>query len=369
MLLVGVRATAATDAPDYSPVNSLIILGVLILLSAFFSGSEAALFSITVTQTEKLAETDDGRSNLLYSLLADRRKLLATILGGNEIMNNLIALTVASIVHFSLPGKSLLIQMLISTFSALPILLILGEVTPKSLALRNPMNFAMAMARLLHVAYFIMTPVRWIIMLVTEIPYRYGRGKARKASTIGEKDFRALVEEGRKAGDVEENESEMIENVFDFTDRTIKDVMAPAKEIVSVSRDLSFDQLLAFVKDCRFSRLPVYDGSPGVFTGFLHIRDLIPYMGKNFEERNRWSEEALNDILFVEADEKAHVVLRELRYKKVHIALVKSGEEVVGLISLEDLLEEVFGEIRDEKESLNIKYRVNNHNRKKRKKN
>jgi len=331
----------------------LLVLGGLILLAGFFSGSETALFSLARPKRQKLAAAGDPTSRLILRLLAKPRRLIATILVGNELVN-VSASAVAARVgeqswgRFGRPAAEIL-----TTIVLLPIILLVGEITPKSIAIKVNEVWARACARPIALFAWVATPMRWLVQGVSTFLLWFLRARPPpRDEGLKEEEFRALVDAGSQEGELEAAERQLIHNVFEFGDKTVAQVMTPAAKIFALSYDLPMARLVEEVTRQRFSRIPVYRGRKDNIVGVLLAKDLAGYA------RGLWrGARTLGDLLrppfYVPKTTKLDRLFRQMQRRKTHLALVVDEYgRTVGLVTMEDLLEELFGEIVDEKDQV-----------------
>lgn len=356
---------------DIDPlVIRLALIGLLLLLSGFFSGTETALFSLGRTRLRRLEEESETEEDLLSrdrvsSLLSRPRRLLISILIGNELVN--ISISILSAAAFQVilcpekgPGQAggcperWLFVTLISTAIVTPLLLIFGEITPKTLAVRRSEAFARTVALPIELFARAVFPVRWLIktlfgrivdLAVGEEPQgAEGRG------VITEEDLRTLVDMGEKDGILDPSERELIQNVFEFGDRIASNVMTPRADVFSLPENMPFSEVLQNITEEHFSRIPIYEGDKDNIIGILYANDLIPYKKPGVSPPEELARLARTPY-FVPETKKADELFREFRSKKIHMAIVVDEfGGIAGLVTMEDLLEELFGEIIDEDE-------------------
>ncbi|HEY3356192.1 MAG TPA: hemolysin family protein [Polyangia bacterium] len=325
----------------------------LMLLSAFFSGTETALFSLSRVQLERLRQSSRARDRIITGLLALPRRLITTVLIGNELVNISIATLVATIVDGLLRGVLGPVRLtLVSTVIALPLLVLLCEVTPKSVALRVPERWALAAARPIKLLAVAVAPLRWVVGgIANAVLFLMGqRPKGPGARDLREAEFRALVDAGSREGEVEATEQRLIHNVFEFGDRAVGEIMTPMERMFSLPYDWSLARILDAVQKNRFSRIPIYRRARDNIVGVLLAKDLVVMA------RGHGAPRALGELLlpayYVPKGTKCDFLFRQMQRRKTHIAIVVNEYgRTIGLCTMEDLLEEVFGEIMDEKEA------------------
>lgn len=315
---------------------------LLLLCSAFFSGSETALFSLTPGQREKLRTTHPGTSRRIESLLRDPGRLLGTILLGNLIVNMVIAALVTivllGIVRRTGGSEALIIGLGGIVETAL--VLVLSEVTPKVIASRIPTRFALVSAQALPVVGFVLRPA---VLLVASLARRLAPRRP-EPDALTDDELHTMVELGRNQGILQGTEDEVLRNLIDLDRRTVSEVMTPRIDIVAVPETTTVAEATAICRRAGFSRLPVYRETVDRITGTLHVRELLAAT----DEQTPVSAIARPPYFVPEVKPLAQL-LDELRRRGSHIAIVVDEfGQTAGLVTLEDLLEAVFGEITDE---------------------
>ena len=332
----------------------LLLFFALLLMSGFFSGSETALFSLAPVQLIKLKEDGHPRAALIGSLLENPRRLIATIFIGNEFVNIGAAALMASTISGVAGHLGDVVVTLISTGISVTLILFLGEITAKNLAVRLVQKWSLAAARPLWLLSLIMAPLRWVIEkiadLVVHLVERKVPDSGEEESAVKESEFLTMVDAGSEDGVIDEGEQELIHNIFAFGDRRVGEVMTPAAKVFALSATLPMGRVLTEVKESRYSRIPVFQGNRNRIKGLLYAKDLIA-TAYGLEGRKVRLQDMLHPGYFVPRSVTCAQLFREFRRRMTHLALVVDEYgTMVGLVTMEDLLEELFGEIRDEKE-------------------
>lgn len=337
-------------------VPSLLILCLLLAASAFFSGSETALFSLSLTQRNRLADDRSRTAKAIRKLLARPRLLLVTILTGNELVNVGIGIVVATLVARILSGHELDVAWvsLIATVIAFPVLVVFGEVSPKTLAAVRNEQWARAAAIPLTFFATLITPVRYALRFVANTVIRLTGGPLRlEDRAVTEAAYRRLVDEGRKDGVIAETEQTMIHNVFRFWDARLSEIMTPADEVFSLPLHWPLARLRAEVATRGFSRIPIMGGRPVRPVGIVYVKDLVAegfgWQLPSSSGKPRRIRDLVRRPLWVPGHMKASELLTEFQRRRVHMGLVANEHgDFIGLVTMEDLLEELVGEIVDE---------------------
>jgi CBS domain containing-hemolysin-like protein len=345
---------------DVAFVLRLVALFVLMLLSAFFAGSETALFSLSRASREAIASRGDLASRRVLWLLGNPRRLIATIIVCNELINIVSSSLAATITAHAAPMLGELTRVAIATAAFVPLILIVGEMTPKSLAIRVGEKWARAVSLPLTVVTWLVTPVRVVLsgMAGGLIALTGGR-QITEEEGVREEEFRALVDVGSEEGELQVAERRLIHNVFEFGDTTVGKVMTPAEKVFALPFEMPLGKIVEAVSEQRFSRVPIYRSKApsrraaaptGMeVVGILLAKDLVGYAQGALEGHTLG--ELLHPPLFVPRTTKCDRLFREFQRRKTHIALVVDEYgRLAGLVTMEDLLEELFGEIADEKE-------------------
>lgn len=320
-------------------IIKIIFLIILLVLSAFFSGSETALFSLDPLKLRKMRRRSKNIKNINL-LLQNPVRLLSTILIGNMLVNITASSIAASIAIDMLGNKGVGISIGIMTF----LLLVFGEVTPKRYAIERVTSVSLFSAGILPYISKIFSPIHWVL--------QYGLNQflpeAMKEPTVNEEELKMLIDIGHKEGIVAGHEKEMIGAVLGFTDTIVKQVMTKKEKIKAVSIDAQYEEFHNFAKQCKHSKIPVYKNSLDNIMGIVYSKELFLYSEKSFSE-------IMKPVLFVPETKKIKDVLRVFEEQKIKIAVVLDEHgKTTGLVTMEDILEEVFGEIYDEFEILTM---------------
>ena len=330
---------------DSSHIGQLITILVMVFLSAFFSSSETALVTVNKIRMKTLAENGDKRAAKVLKVTSDSGKMLSAILIGNNIVN-IFASSMATILAIDIWGD---IGSGIATGALTFIILIFGEVAPKTMATIKADNFALAIAGIIDVLMFILTPVIFIINTLAGFVLwllHVNPSEADKAMT--EDEIRTIVDESQESGAIEDEEREMIHNVFDFGDSLAKEVMIPRIDMTFVQSDTTFKELIEIYRENKYTRYPVYEESTDHVIGIINMKDVILLEDdKEFSIQN-----ILREPYFTYEHKNTADLFVEMRKASIPLAIVLDEYGVTaGMVALEDLLEEIVGEIRDEYDS------------------
>jgi len=321
-------------------------------MSGFFSGAESALFSLPEAKVRSLLEQKRRRAKVLAKIKSKPQRLLITIL----IVNNLINIgasslaTVLAINRFGSAGAGIATG--IMTF----LILFFGEIVPKSIAQRYAVSIGLFIAPIMRVVMLVIMPLVWFLNALT-IGFQKTFGIKDTPLTVSEDDVRAMVNLGHEEGQVESDEREMIENVFQLNDMTAEDIMTPEEFVVSFDSDTTMREAIPVIDQSGYSRFPVTNGN-GDIDGVLYIKDVFRYVADHdVMTRSPHHKEILDmpvskmmkDALFVPETRRLDKLLLDFQKKRMHIGIVVDEHGTArGLVTLEDLLEEIVGEIMDE---------------------
>ena len=320
-------------------------LGVLLICSAILTGAEAAYFSLGRARLRQVDATDETES-APKPLIARPHELLVTLLVGITVIN-IGAAAIAATIADSLFGPSwgVLVEMIVLIF----VLTTFGEVLPMTLAVKYPDRFLAFAGRPVAWLGVVLAPVRAALAGLTALTVGLlGQGRAEQAM-LSEEELRTLVDVGASEGVVERQEREMIHKVFELEDTFVRSVMVPRPDMICLDVETPVGQILPALREHLHSRVPVYEGSIDVIVGILYTKDLLRYMDglpAGFDLRAH-----LHPPYFVPESKRADTLLQEFQAKRLHMAIVVDEYGgTAGLVTLEDLLEELVGEISDEYE-------------------
>ncbi len=345
-------AGLGTGPPTGTLLGALIVLGCLLGLSAFFSSSETAIFSLQNYDLELLKElSSTGR---LLDRLRDRpQRLLATILMGNELVNVTLSSVAAALVVALAPSHPWLNVVLV-----LPLLVLFGEVLPKSLAIRFTRRWALAVCRPLFTIYTVLGPLRWLVTLLAgSITRLFGVRVGGRSMGLREEELRSLVDMGREQGAIQPAEQEMIHAVFELDDLPVGRIMTPRADLVMLDLRSSWSEILATVRAEGLSRIPVYLHDRDNVVGVLMAKDLLRFVGRP-PPNLRQVRQVLHPPCYVPTFKRADELLEEFRTQRVHMALVVDEHgSTAGVVTMDDLLGELMGELQDEDDAHTVELR------------
>ena len=323
-------------------IADFVVLGFLLILSGFFSGSETALISLNKFKLKKMIEEGHNNALLLEKMLSDPNKMLAAILIGNNLVNVAFAAIITSIAIEKFQNSALGIATGLATL----LVLVFGEVVPKSYATRYSEKISLKAAKPIQFIVILFSPIVKIFSILTNILFKITGKEKLHYPFISEEEIKLLMDLGAEEGVIEEEEKEMIHSVIEFGDTLVKEIMTPRTDMHSLDANTEFQEVLDFVIQTGNSRIPVQENSIDNIIGILYAKDLFHHMtdvGK-FELKK-----AVRPALFVPKSKKIIDLYKEMRLKKVQIAMVLDEYGgTAGLVTLEDMIEEIVGEISDE---------------------
>lgn len=327
---------------DTDGVMQLVALIVLLMLSAFFSSAETSLTTVNRVRLKALAEEGNRQAKTALRVLDQYGKMLSAVLIGNNIVNlsaSALATTLAIRIHLTVGIATAILTMMI---------LIFGEIVPKNIGMTNAEKLALLYATLIAGLMKLFTPVIFVMDSLVRGIMKLLRVDRGKKTAMTENELRTYVEVGHEDGVIESEEREMIYNVFDFGDAVAKDVMIPRIDMVTVDKAATYEEVMEVFKDCMYTRIPVFEEDKDNIIGLINIKDFILVEDK---EHFRISD-ILRQAYYTYEFKKTADLLVEMRQKCFNVAFVLNEYGgTAGMITLEDLLEEIVGEIRDEYDS------------------
>ena len=327
---------------DSGDISQLIFLLILLALSAFFSSAETALTTVNRIHMRTLADADNKKAKMVLKITKDSAKMLSAILIGNNIVN-LSASSIATTLAISMFGNyGAGIATGIITF----LILIFGEVSPKTLSTIKADSISMKIAGIINVLMIVLTPVIFLInKLSLGVLFLFGVKASDGNRVMTEEELRTIVDVGQETGVIEDEERAMIHNVFDFGDAEAKEVMIPRIDMTFVHIDADYNEVLKIYKQDMFTRLPVYEESTDNVVGIINMKDLLLIENTdNFSIRD-----IMREPYFTYEHKNTSDLFLEMKKSSISLAIVLDEYGVTaGLITLEDLIEEIVGEIRDE---------------------
>jgi len=339
---------AETASSGFTPVTVvyLIVIGILLLFSALISSSEVAFFALSPHEKDALKQEDSKNSKLARDLLEKPQELLASILIANNFVNVGIVILSSSLLSQLYPptAGNETIHFILEVFIITLIILLIGEVIPKVYATKNSISIAKLMARPLTVVNTT-PPISWLRSVLvngTSIIHKYASKRGVRVSSDELEQALALTKEETTS----EEEQKILEGIIKFGNTDVKQIMRSRMEVIALENDLTFDKVLETILEAGYSRIPVFENSFDNVIGILYVKDLLPHI----DEAPSFDWKALiRKPFFVPENKKIDDLLKEFQVKKMHMAvIVDEYGGASGLATLEDVLEEIVGDITDE---------------------
>ena len=346
--------------------SQILILIILILLNAFFAASEIAFISLNDAKIAKQAKNGDKKAKQILKMLENPSRFLATIQIGitlagflsSAFASDAFASKLAPILNNLIPAVSIsvwqsvsiiIITMILSFFT-----LVFGELVPKRLAMKNYEKIAFATIGIIRVIYILTVPFVKLLTISTNIVSKLFGVSEKDEEVVTEEEIKMMVDEGEEKGSIEENERELINNVFEFNDTTVSEVMTHRTDIYALNIDMNVNELIEELEEYRYSRIPVYEDTIDEIKGILYLKDLLKYVKS---KRNIKLKSIIRPAYFVAQSKPIDELFKELQKNNNQMAIVLDeygGTE--GLITMEDILEELVGDIFDEYDEIEKEY-------------
>ncbi|MCK5738359.1 HlyC/CorC family transporter, partial [bacterium] len=330
-----------------------ILFILFLVLSAFFSGSETALFSLSKLKLQHLRDLDNPAAKRVLKLLEQPQHLLITILTGNTLVN-VSASTIAALLTADLClylGISHHVAIILEIGVMVGLLLILGEITPKFIAIKNAVQFSQRISALLTFFSYLLLPVTWVLVQFNTVLAR-NLGVKEIGVFFSQDELKTLIEVSEQKGAIEEDEKEMIHSIFEFGQTSVREVMVPRIDMVCVETGTHIEELISIINTRGKTRIPLFRDRIDNILGIVHAKDLLPYISPNPEQLSTQPIDLLKlarPVQFVPENKKIDDLLRDFQRDKIHLAIVVDEYGgTAGLVTLEDIIEEIVGEIQDE---------------------
>jgi len=336
--------------PDGSVILFIIIVAVLLILSALVSGAESAFFSLSPQDTDKLKQENSPRSKLILDLLGKPKELLATILITNNFLNVGIVILSSFIINHFFPIDESYLRFFIEVIGITLLILLWGEVIPKIFAVKNATKVSRIMARPLNILYKF-PPIYWIANVLIKSSKIFG-GKRKATVNISSSDLEQAVAITKE--ETAEEDHKILEGIVKFGKTEASQIMKPRVEVAAVDVEMKFSEIKQFVLDSGFSRIPVYKETADQVIGILYIKDLLPYL--NQDDKFNW-QSTLRKPFFIPENKKINDLLQDFKNLKMHLSIVVDEYGgASGIVTLEDILEEIVGDITDEFDEEDLVY-------------
>ena len=324
-------------------ISSIVAMVICVILSGYFSATETAFSSVNRTRLKAMAEKGDRKAELALKLAEDYDKLISTILIGNNVVNIALA-SIGTLFFVNLLGDN---GATVSTAVITVVVLIFGEITPKSIAKDYPEKFAMFSAPMINTLIVLLTPLNFIFGLWKKLVGMIFKGET--DSGMSQEELLLLVDEVQQDGAIDESEGELLRNAIEFGDLEARDILTHRVDLEAVPIDATKEDVAALFTESRFSRLLVYEDSIDKFVGVIHQKDF--YTGTGIVDAPL--KEIMTEPLYIHQTEKVDDLLQLLRTNKSHMAIViDEYGGTMGIVTMEDILEELVGEIWDEHDEI-----------------
>ena len=328
---------------DTDSTMQFVILAILIFLSAIFSSAETAFLSTNKIRLRNLQDEGEKKADLVLIMLENQSKLISTLLVGNNIVNIGSSALATKMATDAFGDAGVGIATGIMTF----LVLVFGEVIPKNLAAAHAETWAMLVAPFIRMISFLLTPVVFLLTKLSDFVVRVTKKDEEEDPTITEDEFKILVNVGQEEGVFDESESEMINSIMEFDETVVKAIMVPRIDIIAVDVEDSINEALRLIIDGGHSRIPAYEESIDNIVGILYAKDIFEHLDADFDELKVRS--LIRPAYYIPETKKVSDLLNELRLKKVHMAIILDEYGGTnGLVTIEDLIEEIIGDIQDE---------------------
>ncbi len=335
------------DDPGGSSTYRLWLIIVLLALSAFFSGSETAFFSLSPVRLRQLQEKEVKKAGLLQRLVNDGQRLLLTLLVGNTAVNIWLTSLVTTACLDWLGSYGAQIASVLATIVTTILLLVFGEVTPKAIAASAPESLALFTSKPLLLVHWLLSPLVSVLNFFTD--WRGNTSAASAAPDITEDTIKTAINISDEAGALQQENREMIYGIFASDDTSIGRIMVPREQIVAIPVDLPMTEAIQILIEKGYSRLPVYRGNIDHIIGLVYAKDLLPLLR---DHRDLRLADVLRPVMRCRPSRKLNQLLQEMRSRRLQMCIVMNEiGRTVGLITMEDLLEEIVGDIADEYDS------------------
>lgn len=319
----------------------ILELIILLALSGFFSSAETSMISVSKIRLRTLSEEGNKRADLVLKILHQQSKMLSAILIGNNLVNTSAA-SIASLIAYSFGGAAVSIATFIITF----LILVFGEITPKTWATKKAESLSLAYAPIIMLIMNVLTPVIWFVNLFSNLLLKLlGVKSSDKNPSMTESELRTIMDVSHEAGVIEEDEKDMMNNVVDLGDAKAKEVMVPRVHVVMAESTSTYQDLLNIFREEQFTRIPIYEDKIDNIIGLVNMKDLLLY-----DDLTHFN---IKDILrkpyFTYENKKVSELLVEMKQSTFNLAIVMDEYgELAGIITLEDIIEEIVGDVHDE---------------------
>ena len=330
------------------PWSTIAICVVLLLLSAFFSSTETAFSSVSKIRLKNLADNGNKKAKTALYVAERYSKALTTILVGNNIVN-IANSALATVFFVNIFGEAQ--GTVISTVVITIVVLIFGEVLPKNIAIDNAEKICITFAPVLKFLMVLLTPLSIILMGINKLYKKLARNSNHQEPSVTEDELKYIIESIEEEGVLEQQESELVQSALEFDEKTAEEILTPRVDMVAIDIDDPVEEITELVLKERYSRIPVYRDNIDKIIGVLHTRDYLEALINNNEKPN--IEGIIQPARFIYKTKKLSALLADFKYNKIHLAVVTDDYGgILGIVTMEDLLEQIVGEIWDEDEEV-----------------
>ncbi|MCZ6730808.1 MAG: hemolysin family protein [SAR324 cluster bacterium] len=325
------------------PLLELIGIGICLLFSGFFSGSETALTSLSDVKVHQLIEENPKWGKALRHWQKNHNGILATILIGNNLSNITAAALAADLASGYFAQNAIPIAIGVMTF----LLLFTGEITPKAFARRYSEMVALPLMHVVLVFHMLFYPLTWVLTHFIRLLFRLVGGTGENRSIVTEQDIEYAVSLGRREGAIDKDKEHLLSSVFDFTDTTAKEIMVPRTDMLTLFVDTPYVEVMQISLESGFSRIPVKEETIDNVVGIFYTKDLLP--APKAQQKGKFLRSRMRPAVFIPESKKISEVLKLFQKDRFHLAIVVNefgGTE--GIVTMEDIIEELLGEIQDE---------------------
>jgi putative hemolysin len=316
----------------------IVIIGILILFSSFFAAAEMAFVSVNRIKVRKMIKSGDKSAIILEKLLEKPGEVVSAIVICNNLVNITASILAGSITALLLGNVGVGIATAVMTL----LVVVFGEAIPKAYGIHNE-KFAFRVARSLNILTYVFSPISRGLSALSNVFLKLLGKEVSKKALITEDEIKIMLDLGVQDGTIKKDEKQLVNEIFDFDDTETREVLIPIKNVYFVHYNNNLQQLKKIAVKTGHSRFPVYKNNKKDIIGIVHVKDAL------LKDEKIKVNEIMKSVLFVKQKMKADNVLRKMQKKKAHMAVVKSkNEKILGIVTLEDLIEEIFGEISDE---------------------
>ena len=336
-------------------MNPWLTAGIIILLvmcSAFFSSTETAYSSVSKIRLKNYADNGNKKAKRAYEIAENYDKALATLLVGNNIVN-IAASALATLLFVSFLGDAN--GTLASTVVLTIVVLIFGEVLPKNIAIENSEKMCMNSSAVLYILMVLLTPVTFVLLKLNTIAKNIASSDNEKEPTVTEDELKYIVESIEEEGVLEEQESDLVQSALEFDEKTAYDILTPRVDMTAIDIEDEPQKIKEIILTERYSRIPVYKNNVDNIIGVLHTRD---YLEKLLKEEYPDITKLIQSVYFIYKSKKLSSLLADFKHNHLHMAIVTDDYGgTMGIVTMEDLLEQLVGDIWDEDEEIESKFK------------